>query len=133
MARGSPDWWYGMIPAKVVFGIGQSSWYIAETGDIAGGSYADFCEYTVPSGFILNLGYIGASVSGPGIMKLAILIQTVAIATMYGDQTDFISLPDTSLYQVPGGYTVAIRLYNLDTVTWGFSAGLVGYEEVREP
>ena len=133
MARGLPDWWVSMRPAKTVFGVGQTSWWIAEVGDIAGGGFADFCEYTVPVGFILNIGYIGGSCSGPGIMKVALLVAGVPIVTGNWDLINHILLPDTSLYQVPAPYPIAARLYNQDSITLTFSCGIVGYEEVRAP
>lgn len=131
MARGRPDYWYGMTPNKSIYGINQTSWHISEEVDIPAESFVDVCEYTVPEGYILHAGFSSTACNGPGLAKCSWLFAGVETGPAWWDTIKHTNLPDGCVYQVPAGISIALRMYNLDDVEWSFTATIVGFLETR--
>lgn len=131
MARGRPDYWYGMLPGKAIFAAPQSSWYAVEQGDIGAGLNDDFIEYTVPEGFILHVTGGLISCDHPGIQKCAMNFSPALLGNVFYDQIFALPLNPSGTYDIEAGHTLYVRVYNEDEVTCNFLVSLIGFEETR--
>ena len=127
MPRGHPDFWGAMITAMPVYGSGQVNFYLAEDGDIAGVSFADLAEYTVPA--LYELHFMGGALGSdhPAITKYSVAIMGVPAALGYFDLASVMPFHPSSAIIVPALYTVALRVYNEDAVAHHYAALAIGF------
>jgi hypothetical protein len=127
MPRGQPDYYTQNVPSQPAFGEGQTNWMVAEDGDIAASSYADLAEYTVPDGYELHLmgGAFGSDF--PGLTRYSVSLMGVALGIGYMDTFVVLPLHPAAAYVVPALYTMALRVYNDDTIVHNFAALGVGF------
>lgn len=86
MAYGRKDYFWGMAPEKSVFGELQIQWQEIDAGSIAGNQgTADYIDYTVPAGYILNLTGLILGSRSSGITQWYVYRDAVVVGFGYFD------------------------------------------------
>lgn len=127
MARGFPDFYAGIVPSMPVYGEGQINWMVAEDGDIAGDSFADMGEYTVPAGYELHIMASALGSDFPAITRIAFSIMGIPLGLGYFDTVSSLPLHPAAAYIVTAGLTGALRVFNDDADTHHFAVLALGF------
>lgn len=127
MTYDHPDFYTPTIPSQPVYGEGQTSWFLNEEGNIDGDSYADYLEYTVPTGYELHVTSGGICNNFPGITRYAVYVSGVLQATAHYNQYRRIALHPAAAFVLAAGYLFTARIYNDDDVSHFFTATMYGF------
>ena len=132
MAVGRQDYQAGVVPIKSGYSLAQTSFFKWFNLDLASGATADFCTYTVPVGYQLNLAGFKVVCTKPFIhlMTLYIDLNQVYGYEFYTDISDI--FPEGVTMVITAGQTFKVVIDNQDFVTSKFYVNIYGYLEQIE-
>lgn len=127
MARDYPDYWKSMVPAKPIYGEGQTPHAENEEGEVDAKSYSDFIQYTIPTGYQWHIIVMGVCNNFGGYTRYQILANDVEMGGAYMDSFRRIPLEPEAALVVPAGVKYGIRVYNDDEIARQFTATIYGF------
>lgn len=109
MASGYPD--YAAPYGEVLYDKGYINYFGRFSGDVNGGSYADLYDYTIPSGYNIDLSMASMSANGcEAYHYSATYINGVVKKAYYFEVNHLFSSPRYISFK--GGENVVVRVYN---------------------
>ena len=132
MAVGRQDYQAGVVPVKSGYSLSQTPYFDTEGKNIDSSEGKEFCKYTVPIGYQLNVCGYRVIASIPFINIFTIFIDTTIIMNRVFDFDLNDNFPEGANLIIKGGETFKIVLFNMDEITQFFYAQVFGFTEQIE-
>lgn len=129
---GKPDFYtHTKVAAPAIIAPEQTSITSLWSGDVPAESYVNVPPLTVPAGKVMYIGVGALSCDRSLVQRVDMMLDGVSISTIHYDLNGMFRFPAIGVYEVPGGSTFGVRLYNHDTATRTFSGIINGVLETR--